>query len=306
MYHICATLARPRLARLLARLNLDLPFLMQSRILSFVKKILLLLLVILSIAFGYSYAKNKTAMSPKLVLPKEKSVLMRYALVADSHSDNELLRRALEQAKGKGINFVIGLGDYTTIGTDEELLAAKLKFQNSKLEYYTIPGDHDLWDSRDKGEDPLRNYLDTFGEPNRVIERNGVKIVLVDNSDNYKGIVSGAWSLVTSALEKPAKLTFVATHRTPFHPDSSHVMGELSGQVAKQAKDFLKLMVDAKVDGLFAGDLHFFGQYKSPDQQLKVTTVGAVTDDKNFQGPRFAVVTVFDDYTWEVEDIETR
>ncbi|MBI4037797.1 metallophosphoesterase family protein [Candidatus Curtissbacteria bacterium] len=270
------------------------------------KKLLLLLLVILSIAFGYTYAKDRTSVSPKPALLKQKFVLIRFALVADSHSDNELLRRALEQAKGKGINFVVGLGDYTTIGTDEELLAAKLKFRNSKLEYYTIPGDHDLWDSRDKGEDPLQNYLDAFGDPNRVIERNGVKIILVDNSDNYKRITPGSWSMATESLQKPAKLTFVMTHRTPFHPDSSHVMGELNAQVARQAKELLKLMTKAKVDGFFAGDLHFFGQYKSEDGKLKMTTVGAVTDDKNFQGPRFASVTVYDDYTWEVEDIEIR
>lgn len=262
-------------------------------------------------------------MSPKLELPKQKSVQVRFALIADSHSDNELLRRALEQAKGKGVNFVIGLGDYTTIGTDDELLAAKLKFQNSKLEYYTIPGDHDLWDSRDKSEDPLQNYLNAFGDPNRVMNRNGVKIVLIDNSDNYKGISSEGWELLNGSLSESgrnssqnsenskfevrnSKLTFVMTHRTPFHLDSSHVMGELNGQVSKQAKDFLKLMTDKKVDGFFAGDLHFFGQYKSEDGKLKMTTVGAVTDDKNFQGPRFAVVTIFDDYTWEVEDVEIR
>ena len=83
-------------------------------------------------------------------------------------------------------------------------------------------------------------------------------------------------------------------------------MGEQSAQVAKQAKEFLSILEDNNADGFFSGDLHFFAQFNSPSGNVKMTTIGAVNSARNFQGPRFAVVTVFDDYSWEVEDIEIR
>ena len=55
---------------------------------------------------------------------------MRVALVSDSHNENDLLEKALAQAAGEGINFVIGLGDYTNTGTVEELQAAKNVFDD--------------------------------------------------------------------------------------------------------------------------------------------------------------------------------
>ena len=68
----------------------------------------------------------------------------------------------------------------------------------------------------------------------------------------------------------------------------------------------MDLLEENRVDGFFAGDLHFFAEYKSPNQAVKITTVGAVDNVRNFQGPRFAILTVYDDYSWEVEDVEIR
>ena len=140
-----------------------------------------------------------------------------------------------------------------------------------------------------------------------MIERSIVIIILVDNSDIYKGISTETWQLLNSKFQVPSsKLTFVMAHKAPFHPDSRHIMGEDSGEVAKQAKEFLEELEGAQIDGFFNGDLHFFAQYNTTDNLLKITTVGAVTSEKNFQGPRFAVVRVYEDYTWEVEDVEIR
>ena len=60
------------------------------------------------------------------------------------------------------------------------------------------------------------------------------------------------------------------------------------------------------MDGFFSGDLHFFAEYQSPAKIVKMTTVGAVARERNFQGPRFVILTVFDDYKWEVQDVEIR
>ena len=258
----------------------------------FINRILLLIFLIgLSVVLGYSLSSNQFWRQGKTIKPSSTSVkkpILRIALVADSHSDNENLRKALRQAGGMGINLVIGLGDYTNVGTLEELRQAK-----------------------------------------QVFEREKVLFVILDNSDIYKGISQEDWEIlrkVTEATKEPkepkvketsgssgsygpsvtSKLTFVFAQKTPFHPDSKHVMGSDSEEVSRQARKLIELLEEKKVGGFFSGDLHFFAQFKSPSGLVKMTTVGAAAKERNFQGPRFAILTVFDDYSFDVEDIEIR
>lgn len=297
-------------------------------------KKLLLFLILVAVGFGawvmwgkFKY-QTTSKIQPVAGEKAERKVILRFALVSDSENENGLLEKALGQAEGMGVNFVIGLGDWSSVGTKKELEDAKKVFESSKLKYFLTAGDHDLWDSRDKqslqsstssaglkGEDALTNFNEVFGKSSVVFDREKILFVIVDNSDIYRGISEEDWNLVRgSTLSKAQgttsnlnpRLTFVFAHKTPFHPQSSHVMGEQSQQVADQAKEFLDLLEKNKVDGFFCGDLHFFAQFKSPGDIVKITTVGAVSGARNFQGPRFAQVTVYDDYSWNVEDVEIR
>lgn len=278
---------------------------------SFMKKLLLLILIILSIILGYSFAnsssnlpffeKNKDQETEKIKRP-----ILRFAIVSDSQGENDLLKKALTQAEGKGVNFVIGLGDWSTVGTLEQLSVVKQVFDQSKLEFYVTAGDHDLWDSRNRGEEALVNFNRTFGSASHLIEKNRIQIVILDNSDIYKGIGSDSWQLLFEALEKDTKLRFVMAHKTPFHPDSAHIMGQNAQNVRAQAENLLAILEEGQISGFFSGDLHFFAQFKTPKQAVKITTIGAVASQKNFQGPRFGIVTVYDDYSWKVEDVEIR
>ncbi len=282
------------------------------------KKVFLIIILVALIIWAFFYVKGKVFGHINVFEPAggldrvqgekvTKKPILRFAMVADSENDNELLAKALDQAKGSGVNFVIGLGDWSSIGTVDQLTAAKAIFDKSGLTYYLTPGDHDLWDSRNRGDDALTNYKQVFGEPSRDFTENGVEFVIVDNSDIYNGIGSGEWQDLNSKFQTPnSKVTFVFAHKTPFHPQSSHVMGEGSDTIAGQAGDFMKLMEDRHVNGFFSGDMHFFAEYKSPAGNVKITTVGAIDADSNFQGPRFATVTVYNDYSWEVNDIEIR
>ena len=83
-------------------------------------------------------------------------------------------------------------------------------------------------------------------------------------------------------------------------------MGEGSRQVADQANRLIELIEKNKISGFFSGDLHFFATFNSPSGSVKMTTVGAASSERNFQGPRFAVLTINNDYSWEVEDVEVR
>lgn len=271
------------------------------------KTLLIIFLIILSIALGYSFAKDTKNQETQnqSARQEEKRTILRFAIVADSSGENDLLAKALDQAKGFGVNFVVGLGDWTQVGTPEDLATVKKVFDASGLQYFVTAGDHDVWDSRNRGEDALSNFKEVFGSSNHLIERNGVKIVILDNSDIYKGLDDNTWKFLEESLNKQSKLTFLGAHKTPFHPESQHIMGAQSAGVREQGQRLLGLIREKKIDGYFSGDLHFFAQYKD-DSDLKYTTVGAVASERNFQGPRFVIVTVFDDYSFKVDDIEIR
>ena len=272
---------------------------------------LLIILVIISIFLGYSLAKSSFPVpgfekSKDQETEKIRTPILRFAVLSDSEGENDLLAKALRQAQGKGINFVIGLGDWSTVGTQGQLSVAKQVFDASGLEYYTTSGDHDLWDSRNRGEDPLANYNQTFGSASHLIEKEEIQIVILDNSDIYKGIPSSSWELLFESLKKDVKLRFVMAHKTPFHPDSAHIMGQDAQNVKAQAENLLAILEEGQISAFFSGDMHFFAQFKTPKQAVKITTIGAVSSQKNFQGPRFAIVTVYDDYSWKAEDVEIR
>lgn len=278
-----------------------------------VKKLLLALLIF-ALAFGGYWVFKPKSKGRTIGESKARQQVLAVGLVADPENENELLAKSLAQLKSANVNFVIALGDLTNTGTVDELQASKAVFDNGGLPYYVMPGDHDGWESREKGEANSANFTSVFGKPTtQFFDKDGIRFVLVDNSDLYKGISAEDWEILrrgTSLPEAPqgrtSSLTFVFAHKTPFHPDSAHIMGEDSPAVAVQAKDFLALLEDSKVDGFFSGDLHFFARFNSPSGSVKISTIGAVASQKNFQGPRFSILRIWDDKSWDVEDIEIK
>jgi len=59
----------------------------------------------------------------------------KFAIVTDSHNDNDDLKKALTEAKDAGAKFAIGLGDFTNVGTVDELRSAKLAFDTVNSPY---------------------------------------------------------------------------------------------------------------------------------------------------------------------------
>lgn len=242
-----------------------------------------------------------------------KQEILRFAIVTDSENDNENLGMVLGQAKAGNAKFVIGLGDFTKLGMIEDLNSAKNTFDRSGLLYFVTAGDRDMWSSRNEGMEATTIFRQVFGAPTSEFNQSEIQFILVSDADIYKGISPGDWSLVSSSLLRPSNLTFVFAHKTPYHPQSSHVMGADDREVADQAKEFMTLMEQTGVDGFFSGDLHFFAQFsskggstsgrQSPEDVVKITTIGAVGRERNILGSRFAMVRVYSDYTWEVEDM---
>lgn len=237
--------------------------------------------------------------------------IFRFMLVADSHSDNGNLQKAISQVKGAypDIKFIIGLGDYTEVGTITELKEAKKELDSSGLRYFLIAGDHDLWDSRDKQNDPPANFRAVFGLTYQSFTFQNYRFVLLHNSDNYKGVADEQLKWLTDELQKakdeaPTILVFV--HEPFYHPSSDHVMGRVEPSLKSQAKALIYQLKAVGVKKVFAGDTHFFSEYEEPETKLSMVTVGAITTERNPQAPRFAIVYVFEDGDIKVEDVQIR
>ncbi len=240
--------------------------------------------------------------------PELRAPILTVALVADSHTDNEYLRKALTQAKSKGAQLVIGLGDYTNVGTEEELAAAKETFASADLPFYVTPGDHDMWFGRQQGVGANAFFNKAFGwrpgsQSYQEFEQEGVRFILLDTADNELGISAEQWEFLEKTLPGK-KLTFVLMHETPYHPHSEHIMGRIKPEVASQAGKLRKLLAQQYIGSVITGDLHFFAQFTDEEYNVPYTTIGAVTLKRNPQKPRYGLLKVFEDKSFVIEDTE--
>ncbi len=252
---------------------------------------------------------DKTA---EVTVNRQSQHIFRFLLVADSHNDNENLKKAISKAKTDypDISFIIGLGDYTSVGTIEELKNAKKELDSSGLRYFLTPGDHDLWDSRNRSLNATANFVQVFGPTYQSFSYQNYRFLLLDNSDDYLGFSETQLNWITDELEKAKidsiKDIFVFVHEPLFHPSSDHVMGKIDKDLKRQARNLVFQLKGAGVKKVFAGDTHYFSEYSEPETNLSMITVGAVTIERNPQAPRFAVVSVFEDGTTYVEDIQIK
>lgn len=234
----------------------------------------------------------------------------RFAIVTDSHNDNTNLRRALNQARQEGARFIVGLGDYTDTGTIDELRNSKIEFDTVSLPYYVIAGDHDLWDSRDKKGDAILNFKEVYGDPYQSFGYQSLRMILIYNSDNYLGLDPLQLDWIETEVERArndgVELIFIASSIPLYHPSSDHVMGKTEPKLKNQAEHLISIFEKAGVTEVFAGDTHVFSRYEEPKSALKMTTVGALTSVRNPQAPRFVLVDVYTDGSYNVQDIEIK
>lgn len=252
--------------------------------------------------------------------------LFKFAIVADSHNNNEDLAKALVKAKSMGIKFVIGLGDFSEVGTIQELSDAKQIFDNGDLPYYVIPGDHDLWDARDKGKPAVSNFNQVFGVPYQAFSDSNIRFILLYNSDNYNGVDDLQFNWLGDELSKllqdKNKSIYIFLHEPVAHPTSDQTMGSprktgeagsarksdpgvpANTKIQEQAKELLDKFKKANVVGIFAGDIHAFTSYIDTTTNLNMATAGALSKERNTEAPGFAAVDVFQDGSYNITDIK--
>ncbi len=260
---------------------------------------------------GTQPTKTLGTSTPTNTPPPKQTPVFSFVVVSDSHTENEYLRRSLNQAKAKyDLKFIIGLGDYTNVGTLEELKAAKQVFDSSGLRYFLAVGDHDLWDSRDKSMSADTNFLKVFGLTYQSFTFENYRFLILNNADNYLGMSREQldWldSQLAQAKREGNKAIYVFMHEPLYHPSSDHVMGLVNKDLKPQAKSLIHTLGDGGVKEFFFGHVHFFSRYVEPESSLKMTVVGALTTQNNAQAPRYAVVQVFGDGSLGVEDMEVK
>ncbi|MDO8570163.1 MAG: metallophosphoesterase [Candidatus Daviesbacteria bacterium] len=263
----------------------------------------------LSILKNFKKSQTENQSSPVLqaqVTPSGPPIL-KFAIVSDSHNDNNNLAKALSIAKEKGAKFVVGLGDYTATGTLPELRSTKETFDNGELPYYLTAGDHDLWESREKKLPAISNFNQVFGSPYQSFIDSNTRFVIVDNSDNYEGVSSLEFSWLKDVLANTGSVgtVLVFLHEPLYHPTSDRVVGAEVPKLKDQALELENLLKNSKVGALFAGNIHAYSSYEGKSG-LPMYTIGAVTADRNVQLPRFAVVDVYENGSYNVEDIEIK
>lgn len=234
----------------------------------------------------------------------------KFAIIADSHIDTQNLAKALNMAKSDSAKFIIGIGDFSDVGTLDQLRNTKAQFDTLGLPYYVTAGDHDLWDSRNKKEESVKNFSGVFGNSYQSFTYNSTRIMLINNADNYLGLDEFQIKWVEEELERyaqnPTKLFFVITGTPLYHPSSDHFMGKVTPKLKGQADHLISILKRSGTDEVFSADTHFFSRYQDPASNLKMTTVGAVTLDRNPQTPRFAIVDVYTNGSYNVEETEIK
>lgn len=233
--------------------------------------------------------------------PKEgtRSAVLRVCFLADSHNDNENLAKGLALCKAKKPDFALFLGDYTAVGSEKELTNAKKIMDASGIKYYSIPGDHDLYNS-----EGVTNFVSVFGKSYREVVLDKFRFILVDNSDNYKGVSAEELAWFYEKLKPSKKFTYVVMSNPVYNYGGFKLMGENSEKVSAQRDEILKKIQESEVKAVFSGDNHLSSvSADSVRSGLIHYVVGALTRDRNLQTPRFSVGVFYDTGDLEYSEV---
>lgn len=234
-----------------------------------------------------------------------REVVLKVAVLSDSHNDLENLKKALEKAKNLEVEKSVFLGDYTDWGEETNLEKSKEIIDRAGIECVSLPGDHDLGETRDES-----NFAKVFGKTYGVWEQNGSEFMYFDNSKNYAAISPESTEWFKSNINS---IDFLFLSQPLMTSDMSRVMGIIDGVrdevVYAQNKELLGMVRSSKIRVIIAGDLHRFSHFVDPvKNDLQHYTVGAVLKSQsleklNLQSPRFAVLNIFSDDSYSIDDV---
>lgn len=233
--------------------------------------------------------------------------VLTLAILSDSHSDWDNLTKAIELVNQNQFDLAVFLGDLTKLGEPADLQQGQRLLETLKIPYYVLSGNHDLWFDRQSKLPAGRHWQTIFSDTASpaCLDYQDFNLVFLDNADEYQKIAEENWSQTVNCLNKTLP-TLVFSHIPLYHPANERIMGQYEEALATQVSQLRQLLCEKKVKLALAGHLHSFAKYTYPCNNgylLPMLISGALTQERNFQPPRFLEVTVFEDGTFEEKEI---
>jgi hypothetical protein len=247
-------------------------------------------------------------------------LIFKICIFSDIHEDVENLNKAFKKASGIGCEKLFILGDLTNYGDTDSLKLIREVFDTFGVEYYAIPGDHDIADSLS-----TENFNMVFGVNYHMLEYKGVGFLLIDNSANFTeiGSIQMSWGdknigsvdfvvlsqpLFTEGSNPPFNSTYMGSMLNSPEDDE---MREKQGYVRKQGELLLDMIRKNKnIRAIIAGDHHRSSKIDdSVRSDLTHYVVGAITSTFNdypqaaVQTSRFSVLSLYEEKKYVIEDV---
>ena len=254
---------------------------------------------------GNIFTKDDTSGTAERDSALSSSNVSKIAVLSDSHNDLENLKKALEKSASLAVGKIVFLGDYTDWGEEVNLEKSKVLMDEIGIDYVSLPGDHDLGETRDEA-----NFVKVFGKTYGVWEDGGLRFMYFDNSKNFTIINP---ETIVWFRSKINDIDFLFLSQPLMTSDMSRVMGIIDGvkdeAVYSQNKELLEMIRTSRVRAIISGDLHSSSHLVDPVRAaLQHYSVGAVLKSQsleklNLQSPRFAVLSISNDGSYSIDDI---
>ncbi len=236
---------------------------------------------------------------PHSIEEKNKTAQIKIALFSDIESDYENLQKGIDYLEANGIGHLVVLGDITHLGVSEDLNKVRDILDSSSLNYYVVPGDRDLWKSSG-----LDDYQEVFGNSYSLVQLDGYNLLLLDNSNVYEGLSENQLQFIKDNVENA---DFVFFH-IPIYSDSLilgwKIMGQYSSEVVLQKDMLLEEVRKANVKAIFSGNQHLFSETDDSEKgDLYHYVIGSLNEERSVQNPNFAILTLYTDGDYYVEQV---
>lgn len=250
----------------------------------------------------------------------KKNELFDTCILADIHEDFANLSKALIKAKSLSCSKIFVIGDLTNYGDVTTLKDVKMALDGSGLQYYVIPGDHDLAQSVNSD-----NFKKVFGDTYRMVDLSGVEFMMLDNSPNYtimdpKQVLWFETNISTADYVILSQPLYVEGLNPPFNtiymgstrnPPTDAALIKKQEAVKDQGKQILDLIEkNTNVKAVFAGEHHRSSELTDPVRSsLKHIVIGAVSSTVDtypqsvIQTSRFSLLRIYEEKSYSIEDI---
>lgn len=234
----------------------------------------------------------------------EKDIKAKVFLFADIESDVDSLKQSITTVNDnlKSVDrLVILMGDITSLGVIDDMEKVKNEMDKSKMTYYAVPGDRDLWKSHG-----LKNFNQVFGSSYYLKDIDGVKFMFIDNADEYAGISDDQFKFIKDNI---SDTDFIFLHNPIFFGGNIFKklfrkgMGQYSGDVDVQRIELLKIIRNSNVKSVFAGDQHVYSESKDDVKDtLMHYVVGSLNRSRSVGNASYAILTIYNDNSYSVEN----